>query len=116
MKVKDLLNVLQERNPEEELWATYITKEDIQEAFSNVEYTDENDELIDTDPFVTDDVAQQVFNSIDNDDYLWERFNENFSDICREIIADIFKEKEEAKEDSELWEEATNGNSNSTDN
>ena len=104
MKAKQLAEIFSGMNPDDEVWATYITKEDVKETFSNVEYTDENDNLIDTDPFVSDDVMERVFNSIDNDDYLWERFNENFSDTCREVLSELIDEKQKAEADKDLWD------------
>jgi len=100
-------------DPNEKVWCTFITKDDIRQAFSNVEYTDENDELIETDGFVTDEVMEQVVTSIDNDEYLWERFNENYNETCREIIAEIFSKKEKAKEDKDLWDKEGEENATS---
>ena len=108
MKAKELAERFSAMNPDDEVWITYITKDDIQEAFSNVEYTDENDELIDTDKYVNDDVVSRVISSIDNDDYLWERFNENYNEACRDILDEVLAETKEAEQDTELWDtEAT---------
>jgi hypothetical protein len=95
--------------PNAEVWVSYITKVDVQEAFSNAEMTDENDNLIETSNLVTNDVVEQITNSLDNDDYLWERFNENFTDTCREVLVELLDEKKKAEADSELWDtEITN--------
>ena len=104
MKVKEVIERFTAMKPDDEVWITYISKDDIAEAFSNMEYTDENDNLIDTDKYVNDDVVSRVISSIDNDDYLWERFNENFNDTCRDILADLINETDKAKEDVELWD------------
>ena len=104
MKAKELAERFSNMNPDDEVWVTYITKDDIEEAFSNCEYTDENDELINTDNLVNSDVVQRVVMSIDNDDYLWERFNENFNDTCREVLAELLDEKQKAEQDTELWD------------
>ena len=104
MKAKELAERFSAMNPDDEVWITYITKDDIAEAFSNVEYTDENDEVIETDKYVSDDVVKEVISAIDGDDYLWERFNENFNDTCRDILADLINETDKAKEDVELWD------------
>ena len=103
-KAKDLAERFSSMNPDDEVWVTYVTKDDVAEAFSNVEYTDENDELIDTNKFVTDDVVKEVINSIDNDDYIWERFNENFNDSCRDVLSRLIGEVKEAEQDIELWD------------
>ena len=47
MKAGKLVEIFKAMNPDDEVWVTYLTKDDVIEAFSNVEYTDENDELID---------------------------------------------------------------------
>ena len=100
MKAKELAERFSAMNPNDDIWIAYITKDDIREAFSNVEYTDENDELINTDKYVTDEVVKEVISAIDGDDYLWERFNENFSDSCRDIIARLLDEAKEAEQDT----------------
>ena len=96
-------------DPNDEVWVSYMTKGDVQEAFSNAEMTDENDNLIETDKLVTNDVVERVTAELDNDDYLWERFNENFTDTCREVLVELLDEKKEAETDTELWDkEITN--------
>jgi Mg/Co/Ni transporter MgtE len=103
-KAKDLAERFSSMNPDDEVWVTYVTKDDIAEAFSQMEYTDENDEVIDTNKFVTDDVVKEIINSIDNDDYIWERFNENFNDSCRDVLSRLIGEVKEAESDTELWD------------
>jgi hypothetical protein len=91
-------------DPNDEVWVSYMTKGDVQEAFSNAEMTDENDELIETDNLVTNDVVERITKSLDDDDYLWERFNENFTDTCRDVLIDILDEKKKAEADTDLWD------------
>lgn len=104
MKAKQLAEIFSAMNPDDEVWATYLTKDDIKEAFSNVEYTDENDELIETEPFVNNAVVKSIMEQVDNNDSLWEQFNENFTDICRETLGEIIGE---ITEDKELWDTET---------
>ena len=101
MKAKEVAERFANMNPESEVWITYITKDDIAETFSECEYTDENDNLIDTEPYVTEAVVKEIVDNLDNDDFLWERFNENYSDTCREVLARLI---DEDKEDRELWD------------
>ena len=109
MKAKDLAERFSSMNPDDEVWITYITKDDVAEAFNNMEYTDENDNLIETDKFVTNVVVKEIINQIDGDDYIWERFNENFSDSCRDVLSKLIDETKEAEQDTELWDtEITN--------
>ena len=104
MKVKEVIERFTAMKPDDEVWITYISKDDIAEAFSNMEYTDENDNLIETDKYVNDDVVSRVSYSINDDDYLWERFNETFNEACRSILDDVLEETKEAEQDTELWD------------
>lgn len=101
MKAGKLVELFKAMNPDDEVWITYLTKDDIAEAFSNVEYTDENDELIETNSFVNDGVVKIIMEQVDNNDYLWQNFNESFTDICRETLGEII---EEVRADKELWD------------
>lgn len=105
MKAKDLVKIFSQLNPEEEVWATWITKENVIDRAVEFEITDEQDNLIDVKPLVDYlDVVKDIGNDIDNDDYLWERFNEGFDDSVRALLDELLKEKEEVKEDTELWD------------
>ena len=104
MKASKAVEIFSSMNPDDEVWVSYMTKGDVQEAFSNVEMTDENDELIETDNLVTNDVVKRITKSLDDDDYLWERFNENFTDTCRDVLIDILDEKKKAEADTDLWD------------
>lgn len=105
MIVKELIKALKNCNPDDEIWVTYFTKDDIKDKFSSVEYTDENDNLIDTDPLVTDLVVQNIFQQLDDDDYLWERFNETYDEICRSVLEQELKDSEIDDDEAELWKE-----------
>ena len=102
--VKDIIKELQALDPDEPIYSNWFTKEDIQDQFSNQEHTDENDELIDTTSFVTNDVMREVSDSMENAEYLWERYWEHFNETCDDILRRILSEKEEAKEDTDLWD------------
>jgi len=104
MKASKAVEIFSAMNPDDEVWVSYVSKDDVKEAFENAEMTDKNDELIETDNLVTNDVVEKVATSLDNDDYLWERFNENFTDTCREVLVELLEEKEKAETDSELWD------------
>jgi hypothetical protein len=91
-------------DPNDEVWVSYMTKGDVQEAFSNAEMVDKDDNLIETDNLVSNDVVERITKSLDDDDYLWERFNENFTDTCRDVLIDILNEKEKAEADTDLWD------------
>jgi hypothetical protein len=83
-----------------------MSKDDVAEAFEGQEITDENDNFIDTKPFITNGTVERIMGSLDNDDYLWERFNDTFTDTCVEVLNNLLKE---IKDDTELWDkEITN--------
>lgn len=117
MKAKELVKIFSQLDPDEYVWATWITKENVMDRAVDLEITDENDNLIDVKPLVNySDVVSDVCNDIDNDDYLWERFNETFDDSVRGLLEELLKAKEEVKEDTDLWDietEKTNVSSNS---
>lgn len=101
MKASKAVEIFSAMNPDDEVWLTYLNKDDVAEAFSNYEYTDENDELIETDKFVNNGVVKSILEQVDNNEYLWQQFNESFSDICAETLGDLVAE---AREDKELWD------------
>jgi hypothetical protein len=105
MKAKELVKIFSQLNPEEEVWATWITKENVIDRAVEFEMTDENDNLIDVKPLVDYlDVVGDVCNDIDNDDYLWERFGETYDDSVKGLLDELLKAKEEVKEDTDLWD------------
>ncbi len=104
MKASKAVEIFSGMNPDDEVWLTYVTKDDVEENFSDFGLEDEQGNLIDIKPFVTSDTVERVTSSIDNDDYLWERFNESFRDSCSEVLNELVGEKKEAEEDTELWD------------
>ena len=109
MKASEAVEIFSRMNPDDEVWVIYMSKSDVAEAFEGQEITDENDNFIDTKPFITNGTVEMIMNSLDKDDYLWERFNENFNDTCREVLVELLNEKKEAETDTELWDkEITN--------
>ena len=107
MKASKAVEIFSSMNPDDEVWVSYVTKDDVEQTFSDLEITDENDKLIETKQYVTNNAVKVITSSLDNDDYLWERFNETFRETCVEVLNELI---EEAKEDSELWD--TEGVSN----
>ena len=101
MKAGKLAEIFSSMNPNDEVWANYITKDDVEEAFRQQELTDENDNLIETEVFVTNNAVETIGSYLDNNDHLWETFNDAFGDYCNELLEKLFQE---AKEDKELWD------------
>ena len=109
MKASRAVEIFSAMNPDDEVWITYVTKDDVEGNFSDFELEDEQGNLIDIKPFVTNDTVERITNSLDTDDYLWERFNENFRDTCSEVLNELVDEKKKAETDDELWDkEITN--------
>jgi hypothetical protein len=109
MKAKEIIKLFSEMSPDEEVWITYITKEEIVVKFEEMEYEDDKGNLIDTSKIVNDSVVKDIFGSIDNDEYLWERFNDSYNDACNHYAEKLI---EEVKEDTDLWD--TEGETNVT--
>ena len=106
MKASKAVEIFSAMKPDDEVWVSYMSKNDVEEAFENQEITDENDNLIDTKPFITNSTVEMIMGSLDNDDYLWERFNDTFTDTCVEVLNRLLQE---VKDDTELWDkEITN--------
>jgi hypothetical protein len=109
MKASRAVEIFSAMNPDDEVWITYVSKDDVEENFSDFALEDEQGNLIDIKPFVTDHTVERITNSLDNDDYLWERFNENLRDTCSEVLNELIDEKKQAEKDDELWDkEITN--------
>ena len=101
---KELSELFGALDPNESVWCAFITKDDDEENFSNFGIEDEQGNLVDVKPFVTSDTVERIADSLDNDDYLWERFNENFRDTCSEVLNELIEEKNKAEEDTDLWD------------
>lgn len=104
MLVKDLIKNLKQLKPDDEIWATYITKDDIAEKFNDIEPTDENGNFIDTNKYVTNEVLLEICSDVDSDEYLWERFSESFGESCSEVLYKKINQTKEAEQDTDLWD------------
>jgi hypothetical protein len=101
MKASKAVEIFRVMNPDDEVWLTYVTKNDVEENFSDLGLEDEQGNLLDVKPFVTNNTVERITSSLDNDDYLWERFNDTFRDTCNEVLNELV---DEVKEDTELWD------------
>jgi hypothetical protein len=98
--------------PDEPVWCIWSDKEGIVEDFNGQEYEDSEGnwiEVVKAD--VTDEVFQTIMDTVDSDDYLWERFNDTLRETTAEVIGNHLKE---IKDEEELWEGELNGNATST--
>lgn len=104
MKASRIVEIFSAMNPDDEVWVSYVTKEDMQNNWEDVELEDNQGNPIDVKPYVSNETFSTVANGLDNDDYLWERFNESFRDSCNELINELVAESNNAIDDEELWD------------
>lgn len=116
MKGKVLKHIAQGYEDDETIFAYLLDRADIQqyinENSSLVEWIDENkmeitpEKLLDT--LLTDDFVSEVVNYINEDDYLFERLSESYSDGVSSTLYRHLQEllnKERIEEyDQELWD------------
>jgi hypothetical protein len=108
-KAKFLAEVFSAMNPDTNVFCIYIDKDDVSEKVNDyLENLDENEIELYGNPsaetLVTPSFVEDVGDSIGNDDYLWERWNESFADTVYELLKDRL---DEIKEDKELWDTET---------
>lgn len=103
---KELVKIFSEMNPEDKVWITWIDKDEVIERVQeHIDNLDEDEAIgITAEAIATDDFLQSVFDGIDNDDYLWERFSENYVDTVSNLVS---KSLNEIKEDEHLWDKET---------
>lgn len=114
MLVKEIIKSLNKLNPDDEIWVTWIDRDELVDKINEYEYTDENDNCVSVDRnIVTNKMAKEIWQAIDSDDYLWERFNETFTDSVTEkmesYIESLNKKEINAVDieqvEAELWKE-----------
>jgi len=102
---KKLIEIFSQLEPDEEVWCIWETKGDLAEIINETEYEDKEGNLIEaTKSDISKDFYQNVMSSLDNADYVWERFSEELRDSARHEFEKLLAEKEKAKEDSHLWD------------
>jgi hypothetical protein len=68
MKASRAVEIFSGMNPDDEVWLTYVTKDDVEETFSDFALEDEQGNLLDVKPFVTSKTVEDVTRSLDDDD------------------------------------------------
>lgn len=101
MKVKEVIEMLSAMKPDDDVWFNYLTKDDVLDNFVEREYTDKDGNQIDTEQFVTNEALISIGQSLDNDEHVWQVFNEAFSEYCDHKLERLVTE---AEEDKELWD------------
>lgn len=106
MKAKEVAEIFLAMNPDDEVWFNYLTKDDVLDNFLEQEVTDKEGNQVDTEQFVTNEALQSIGQSLDNDEHIWQVFNESFGDYCNHKLERLV---EEAEEDKELWDSPIGG-------
>jgi hypothetical protein len=106
MKAKEIVEIFSKLNPDEEVWATWITKKAIIDSAKDYEMTDENDNPIDVETLLNNypNVIGDVCGEVDNDDELWETFNNTIDDGVRSLINELWNNQKEDVVEEELWD------------
>ena len=112
MLVKEAIKHLKNLDPNDEIWITWLSKDELINNINEYGYTDENDNPIQVDrTIVTNSFAHDIWRELDTDDYLWERFNDSYSDTITEQMEKYIKENsnevsevEVEQIEKELWD------------
>lgn len=112
MLVKEAIKHLKNLNPNDEIWLMWLDRDELVDKINEHEYTDENDNYVQVDrTIVTNEFAKEAWRSLDNNDYLWEIFNENYTDGITEQMEKYIKENsnevsevEVEQIETELWD------------
>lgn len=103
--VKEVIDVLSELNQDDKIWCIWVDKEELAQILTDQEYEDENGNLVEVTPKeITNDFIENVMRSVDNSEFLWDRFSEEVRDEARSKWETLHEEITEAKEDTDLWD------------
>ena len=103
--VKEIIGLLNELDPDDKVWCIWVDKNELIDIIDNTEYTDNDGNSIEVKKeLINNDFLDDVMGSVDNADYLWERFNEELTDETRNKYENLLAKVDEAKEDTELWD------------
>jgi hypothetical protein len=114
---KELAKIFSDMNPDEKVWCIWVDRDELIDTINNSEILDETDELITVDrDVITEDFLYEVMNSVDNAEYVWDRFNEELNDTTRDKFNDLLEEQKKLAEeeliDKDLWD--TEGDESAT--
>jgi len=103
--VEQFIEVLKNLDPKEPLWLMWIDKQELVSIINDSELTDEADQLITVDKdSLSDDFFEEVMNSVDSADYVWERFNDDLRDSTVDKFRESMVEEINAQLDKDLWD------------
>lgn len=105
--IKEVIEQLSKRkNLDEPMFYFHLQKEYLSDDFNNYELTDDNDNFLEVKKEqITDEMAKTIFGSLDNSDYVFERFNEEYDEVVKDVIYEnIFEPLKELSEEQQLWD------------
>ena len=96
-------------HPDEKVWCIWVDRDELIDTINNSEMSDETDELITVDrDVITEDFLYEVMNSVDNAEYVWDRFNEELTDTTKDKFYNLLEEQKKLAEeellDKDLWD------------
>jgi hypothetical protein len=102
---EEMIKILSRLDPKEPLWCIWVNKAELVEIINDSELTDETDNFIKVDKdSLSDDFFSDVMTSVDNADYVWERFNDDLRETTIEKFKDSIVEEINAQIEADLWE------------
>lgn len=104
MKASKVAEIFSAMNPDDEVWFSYLSKEDVELNWEDSGLEDDDGNPIEVGKYLTNENFTTIARSIDDDEGLWQRFNETFSDLCNEVLTDLVVESKSAVDDESLWD------------
>ena len=106
---KQLAEIFSNMNPDEKVWCIWVDRDELISIINDTEMSDENDNLITVDKdVITEDFHDEVMSSVDNAEYVWDRFNEELKDTTRDKFNSFLEEQKKLAEeellDKDLWD------------
>jgi hypothetical protein len=103
--VKDIINLLSALNQEDKIWCMWVDKNELIDILRDTDYTDNEGNPIELNKeLINNEFLDAVMSSVDNADYVWDRFGEELRDETRNKYEHIINKVVEAKEDTDLWD------------
>ncbi|CAB4166994.1 hypothetical protein UFOVP964_93 [uncultured Caudovirales phage] len=103
--VKEVIDMLSALNQDDKIWAIWVDKEELAQIITDAEYEDENGNLLEvTTKEISNDFLEDVMGSVDNAEYVWDRFADELRDETQSKWQSLHQEITEAKEDVNLWD------------
>ena len=103
--VKEVIDQLSALNQNDKIWCIWVDKEELAQIITDTEYEDEEGNLVEVKPKeLSNDFIEDVMQSVDNADYVWDRFSDEVRDEARNRWEKLMAEVEKAKEDTDLWD------------